>query len=88
MTHCIGQSLEGFQHSVAQRITGRQPRQLLDGSWGCPLLGAVMQEAWFEDMEEYVLKRQNMVAQYIAMRPIMDLCKETVWMPGTWVGKS
>ena len=28
-----------------------------------------------------------MVAQYIATRPIMDLCKETVHMPGTWVAK-
>ena len=46
-----------------------------------------MQEAEFEDMEEYVLKRQNTVAQYIAMRPFLDLCKETVQMPGKWVAK-
>ena len=38
-------------------------------------------------MVEYVLKRQNTVAQYITMQPILDLYKETVRMTGTWVGK-
>ena len=28
-----------------------------------------------------------MVVQYIATRPILDLCKETVRVPGTWVVK-
>ena len=46
-----------------------------------------MEEAGFEDMGEYVLKRHNMSAQYIVTRPIMDLCKETVRMPGVWVAK-
>ena len=32
-----------------------------------------MQEMGFEDMAEYVLKRQNTVAEYIAMQPILDL---------------
>ena len=37
-----------------------------------------MEEAGFEEVGAYVLKRQNTVAQYIATRPILDLCKETV----------
>ena len=28
-----------------------------------------------------------MVAHYIATRPIIDLCEEAVWRPGTWVTK-
>ena len=32
MTPRMGRDLGGFQHRVAQRITGRQPRRLLDGS--------------------------------------------------------
>ena len=35
----------------------------------------------------YVLKRQNTAVQCISTRPILDLCEETVWMPGTWVVK-
>ena len=46
-----------------------------------------MEEAEFEDMGEYVMKRQNTVALYIATRPIMDLCKETVRRSGTWVAR-
>ena len=38
-------------------------------------------------MEAYVLKGQNKVAQYIATRPIMDLCEETVRNLGMWVTK-
>ena len=46
-----------------------------------------MQEVLFEEMEAYVLKRQNTLAQYIVMRPIPDLCEETVWITGTWLVK-
>ena len=46
-----------------------------------------MEEAGFEDMEAYVPKRHNMVAQYIAAWTIMELCKETVRRPGSWVAR-
>ena len=41
-----------------------------------------MEEAGFEEMGSYVLKRHNMVAQYIVMRTIMDLRKKTVQSTG------
>ena len=44
-----------------------------------------MEEAGFEEMGAYFLKRQNTVAQYINMRPILDLCDETVQSSGVWV---
>ena len=34
-----------------------------------------------------MLKRQNTVLRYIATRLLLDLCEETVQMPGTWVAK-
>ena len=37
-----------------------------------------MQEAGLEEIGEYVPKRHNTVVQYIATRPILDLCKDTV----------
>ena len=42
-----------------------------------------MEEAGFEEMGAYILKRQNTTAQYIVTQPILDLCKKTVQMPGT-----
>ena len=72
MTPRIGRALGGYQHRVAQQIMGRQP---------------AMQETGFEEIGGYVLKRQNTVVQYIVTRQILDLCEETVRMPGMWVGK-
>ena len=34
-----------------------------------------------------MLKNQNKVIQYIVVRPILDLCKVTAQIPGTWVEK-
>ena len=34
-----------------------------------------MQVAEFGEVEAYVLKMQNTVAQYIVKRPIMEFCK-------------
>ena len=38
-------------------------------------------------MGAYVMKRQNTVTQYIAMRPILYLCEKTVRMLGAWVDR-
>ena len=46
-----------------------------------------MQETGFEEVEACVLRRHNMAVQYIAMRQIMDLCKETVQILRMWVVK-
>ena len=78
MTPHMGRDLGGFQHKVAQQITGRKTRRLLDRSWEYPPMKMAIQEEGFEEMKAYVLKRQNTVVQYIAMRPILDLCKETL----------
>ena len=34
-----------------------------------------MREAGLTDIRKSIANRQNMVAQYIAMRPLLDLCK-------------
>ena len=59
----IGRALGGFQHRFVQQITGRKPRLVLDGIWDYPSLETAIQELGFEEMEEYLMKRQNKVAQ-------------------------
>ena len=44
-----------------------------------------MQESYMEEVQDYVLRKHNMVSQYTAMRPILDLCEEAVRRPGTRV---
>ena len=46
-----------------------------------------MQESGFEELEACVLRMKNTAAHYILMRPILDLCEETVQILGMWVVK-
>ena len=75
MTPRMGRTLGGFQHRVDRQISGRQPQLLQDGSWEYPPLEEAMWEAGLQEVESYVLRRQNTVAQYIATRPILGLCE-------------
>ena len=44
-----------------------------------------MEEAGFEEIGICITRRQNTVAQYIAMRLILDLYERYVRRPGAWV---
>ena len=76
------------QYRVAIWVTGRQPLRFMDVGCYYPLLDTAIQEAGFEEVEACVLRSQNTAAQYILMRPILDLCEETVHIQGMWVVKS
>ena len=56
-----------------------------EGRWEYPPLVADMDEAGLEEIGVYVTRTQNMVAQYIATRPILYLCERSVWRSGSWV---
>ena len=44
-----------------------------------------MGEASFEGIRKSVTRRKNTVTQYIATRPIVDLCDQATWRPGARV---
>ena len=46
-----------------------------------------MVEAGFEGIEKYITRRQNMVAQYIATQPILDLYERSARRPGVRVSR-
>ena len=46
-----------------------------------------MVEAILQEVKTYVSRRQNTVTQFIATRPIMDLCLAAEWRPGSRVAK-
>ena len=69
------QALSGFLHGAARRLTGRQARREKDGDWHYPSLEGAMKEAGLTDIWTSILRRQNTVAQYIATRPLLDLCE-------------
>ena len=80
-------ALGSFQHRFPRRIARSQTRRKGEGRWEYPPLVAATEEAGFEEIGVYITRRQNMVAQYIAIRPILNLCKRYVQRPGTWVSR-
>ena len=44
-------------------------------------------EAGFEEIGTYITRRQKTVAQYIATRPILDLCERSAWRSGARVSR-
>ena len=55
------------------------------GRWYYPPLAVAMAEAGFEEIGTYVIRRHNMAAQYIATRPILDLCERSSRRTGSCV---
>ena len=68
-------ALSALLHGAARRLTGRQPQRGRDGKWHYPSLEGVMKEAGLTDIRTSIQRRQNTVAQYIATRPLLDLCE-------------
>ena len=54
-------------------LTGQLPQRAMDGTWKYTSTAAAREAAGFLTMEEYVRRRQNMVAQYIAIQSLLDL---------------
>ena len=75
LTKNMESALDAFQGRVARRLTGRQPRRGRDGKWFYPSLAGALKEAGIERARTLVLWRQNTVAQFIATRPILGICK-------------
>ena len=74
-----------FKHRFARRLTRSQPSREGGGSWAYPSLAEAMGEAGFKGIRKSVTRRQNMVAQYIATRPILDLYERSAWRMGARV---
>ena len=87
VTPRIERAFASFMHGAARRITGRQPRRGWDGKWFYPSLEGAMKEAGFKDIRTLINNRQNTVAQYIATRPLLDLCEGTNQIGGARVSK-
>ena len=61
------------------------PHKNLDGTCLYPPLEEEISEAGVQEVDTYVTLRQNTVAKFIAVRPIMDLCLEAARRTGDQV---
>ena len=74
MTPKLGMTLGGFHHWVACRLVIMQTRQDITSRLVYPPMYASMTSVRLEELETYVLRHQNIIAQYIATCPILELC--------------
>ena len=87
LTPRMEKALDSFQSRVARKITGRQLRRSKDGSWEYPPLAGVLREAGTVGIQTSITQRQNSIVQYIATRPILDLCQQATRWPGARVSR-
>ena len=66
VTPLMGKDLGGLQTQVEIFLTGRILRRTTYGTWRYNSAATAREAAGFLTMEEYVRRRQNKVAQYIA----------------------
>ena len=81
----MGRALGGFQDQVTRRLTGRLLRRKPDEKWMYTSAVTAREEVGFQTMAQYIRRSQNMVAQYIAMRSLLDLCEGSEMAPGVQV---
>ena len=78
-------ALSVFIHGAARQLTGRQQQRWRDGKWFYHSLDGAMKEAGLTNVRTSINRRQNMVAQYIATRPLLDLCEGATQREGARV---
>ena len=71
-------ALDSLQSSVARKITGRQPRQIKEGSWIYPPMAGIMKETRMVGIRNLILRRQNTVARTDGDRPEGSVRKGSV----------
>ena len=83
----IERVLGGFHHRVTRRLMGRQPWRIWNIVWVYPPLEDAIAEAGFQEVDTYAYRSHKTAAQFIATRPIMDLCLVAERRPGSRVTK-
>ena len=78
-------TLGGFHHRVALRLANIKPRRDMMGRWVYLPMEEEMKSVGLDEVETYVLRRQNTVAQYISTWPILELCLTTEQRTGARV---
>ena len=88
MGHVVinGKTVEGDHTGFLFQITVKRAWQNLDGTWVTPEEGGLQEAARMQLTAVYILRRQGMVAQWVAMCPIFELLtREKVY--GGWGGQ-
>ena len=70
--------LTSFHHRIARRISNKMPFKNRDDQWVYPPIEEALAIAGLHSLEHYIRVRQITIEQYIATRPILDLCQKRI----------
>ena len=77
-TAAMLQNFKGVRVSLLWQATGMKARRLGDKTWRKEGGGRMLQAEGTKPLREYINKRQATVAEWVALRPIFEVCvKET-----------
>ena len=74
MSPRVGRTLGGFHHRMAHQMETMKLSRDMMGRFLYPPLYKAMMSVGLEEVETYVLCRQNTITHYIANWPILELC--------------
>ena len=84
LTPALHARLDGFHIRAAYRMAKvHWPKRHPDGSWTYPASEDVLKECGLQPMAEYVPKRRNSIAEYVATQPLLQTCGEREPLQGT-----
>ncbi len=67
--------MQDFHIKAAYRMARKNwPGKGEHGVWTYPVSSNVLEEYGLFPMEEYIVRRQNLIAEYVAARPLLQTC--------------
>ena len=87
MNSRIRQTLVGFHYRVERHLEGMQNKRDMVGLWECLPLDEVIEAVGIEEVDTYILRRQNPITKYIVTHLILELFMAAERWPGarvTW----
>ena len=76
------QRLEGAHVGFLRQITRKKSKWLRDGLWWQVTAKKFLQGAGTQPLQTYVDRRQATVAEWVALRPIFDICAREMGYEG------
>ena len=74
----------GFHHRVMRQIAGMLPKyDARTYKWSKPPISQAYEAAGVLPIVDYIHTRQMRIANYVATRPIYELCRNSTWRPGS-----
>ena len=74
--------VEGTHIEFLQLITGKRSRRLGDGAWETLGAEGVREAAGTQLARIYIERWQGTVAQWVALRPLFEVCASETWYKG------